>query len=269
MNMLQWYADWQNGEHAKVFDFRAALDNSNLIRNYDSFNDVRLLDERVDQNRNLTLLEVGCATGEFFRYLQIKYPRVNYYGIDISQPAIARAKEKYPEAKLFVNNPDNKVSDELNDFCHTESPEIVYTKDVVHHQTRPFDFLSDLLKIPSETLIIRCRTRDVGQTEMDPERSCQYYGGWVPFIVMNVDDLVAHIKTNAPQCEIVMYRNHMVLGGQLGRYLPKDCYLKETGTAETAIGVFKNTSHPGKVHIENRNDMNPHYTLGFVIKHGI
>ena len=264
---MKWYGDWQNREHVRHFDSRSALDDRNLALNYDSLNDVCLLNERVDRQKELNLLEVGCATGELYRYLQNKFPKVIYYGFDISRPAIDRAKEKYPEGKLFVNSSDVKISDTLKELRLPENPEVVYAKDVVHHQIRPFEFLVDLLKIPSEMLIIRCRTRDIGRTEVDPERSCQYhYRGWMPYIVINLEELIDHITREVPGCEVVVYRNRMVLGGQYNRFLPKDCYLPETGTAETAVGVFKNTRYPEKVTIEDRVDRNPKYTLCYRLK---
>jgi len=268
--LTKWYSDWQNRRHASEFDVRHTLDSKNLIRAYEAFNDVRLLNGRLDQSSDISLLEVGCATGEFYRYLRVKYPRVRYYGIDISRAAIARAREKYPEAHFAVSNPDIKITDALRDLRMPEHPEIVYAKDVVHHQTRPFEFVSGLLQLPSEALIMRCRTRDVGETELDPELSCQYhYDGWMPYIVVNLNALIDHILEANPGCEVVVLRNHMILGGQYNRFLPKECYLTETGTAETAVGVFKKTECPGKVSIEDRTDQNPNYSLGYKVRRGL
>lgn len=259
INISKWCADWQNEDHASHFDVRTALDDSNLLRNYECFNDVLLLNERIDRSKSLTLLEVGCATGEFYRYLQVRYPKLKYYGIDISHPAITRAKEKYPEARFFVSDPEAKILNVFEDPGIPRHPEVVYTKDVVHHQTSPFEFVSELLQIASEALIMRVRTRDIGPTETNPEFSCQYhYKGWVPYIVMNLQDLLDRITDQVPGCEVVVYRNHVVLGGQYNRHLPEACSLKRTGTAETAIGVFLATAHPGKITVEDRRD-NPRY----------
>ncbi len=262
MNIMEWYDDWQNQEHVRHFDSRSVLDDRNLALNYDSLNDVRLLNERVDRQKELNLLEVGCATGEFYRYLRIRYPKVKYYGLDVSQPAIKRAKEKYPNANFFVNRPDAGIFGTLKELGIPANPDIVYAKDVLHHQTRPFEFLSDLLKITSEMLVLRCRTRDRGRTEADPELSCQYhYNGWMPYIITNLNELIDHILKINPDWEVVALRNHMILGGQYNRFLPKDCYLPETGTAETAVGVFKKTDCPGKITIDNRHDQIPVYTI--------
>lgn len=266
----RWYADWQHASHASHFDGRYALDGENLVRNYQSLNDVRLLNEHVDRSRRLTLLEVGCATGEFYRYLQRRFPLVTYYGVDISEPAIERARAKYPEAKFFVARPDKRLPEVLRELGVPPAFELVYAKDVLHHQTRPFEFLADLLSVASETVILRCRTRDVGATELDPEKSCQHhYRGWMPYIVVNLPELMGVIADIAPDAEVAVLRHHVVLGGQYGRFLPKECYLCETGTAETALGIFKKATSPGRVNVEDRPDGRPRYTVGYQLRRGL
>ncbi len=251
-----WYDDWQDKRHAELFDSRARLTSGRLAKSYQSFNDVRLLNERLDRKRRVTLLEIGCATGEFYRYLRTVYPRLEYVGCDISEPAVARAREKFPEGRFFRCAPDHDVPELLSASQLTRAPEIVYTKDVLHHQTDPFGFLRRLLRVPSESLILRTRTRDVGPTVLDPEESCQrHYNGWMPYLVLNLEELLECIRAEAPESELCVYRNRMVLGGREGRLLPKECYLPETGTAETAIGVFLKTDQPGETHLEDRPDM--------------
>ena len=105
MKQSAWYGDWQNTQHAANFDARSRLDAANLFRDYESFNDVRLLNERVDPAKTYSLLEVGCATGEFHRYLGLKHPNIAYRGFDISAPAIERAKAKYPQGDFRITDP--------------------------------------------------------------------------------------------------------------------------------------------------------------------
>ncbi len=262
-----WYADWQHGRHAGFSDFRQTLDAKNLVRNDESFNDVRLLNERMVHDRAFSLLEIGCASGEFYRYLRIKYPKIDYYGLDISEPAVARARAKYPHVRFAVTRPQLPLREALRSLNVPARPEVLYAKDVMHHQTDPFGFLTQAFEIPSETVILRCRTRDVGATELNPEFSCQYhYGGWMPYIVVNLQELIDRIRSQSPAAEVVIYRNHMVLGGKYNRFLPKELYLKETGAAETAVGVFLRSPNPGQVTVKDRPDQNPRYTLGFRLK---
>lgn len=260
--MSDWYDDWQSADHARAFDGRAALGRRELERWYDGFNDVGLLAERVTSAHDGTLVEVGCATGDFYRYLRRRYPRLQYYGVDISGPAIARAREKYPAARFVRYDTGQRFADVLENLGLPKRADVVYAKDVVHHQVEPLGFVSSLLACAADTLIVRCRTRDVGPTEWNPDRSCQYhYGGWMPYIVINVDDLLDHLRREAPTAEIVVRRHHTVLGGRHGRYVPKDCYVPATGTAETAVGVYLRTAAPGRVDIADRPEQLPRRSL--------
>ena len=78
---------------------------------------------------------------------------------------------------------------------------------------------------------------------------------------MNLDEIIRHVLDVRPRAELRVLRNRTILGGWHYRYLPKDCCLEETGTAETAIGVFLKTSQPTRVTIEDRRDNEPRYTL--------
>lgn len=270
MSAVMWYDDWQHQQHAVAFDGCRRLDRRNLVRWQEGLNDVRLLNERVTRDRTLSLLEVGCATGELYRYLRIRYPRVRYYGLDISRVAIARAKQKYPEAAYFVNDPTTPIDATLQACGIPAHPELVYAKDVLHHQTEPLAFLSQLIQIAGEAVVVRCRTRDAGPTEWDPERSCQYhYDGWMPYLVVNLQELLDHVMAEAPEAEVVVYRNHTVLGGKYNRFLPKELFLPSTGTAETALGMFRRTEHPGRVTIADRVDKNSGCTWDAALRHAV
>ena len=262
-----WYTQWQRQTHVSRFDFRHQLDDRNLIRIYETLNDVRLLKERIDSSRSLNLFEVGCATGDFYRYLKLAFPRIRYAGMDISEPAIERAREKYPQGDFLLHSSGEGMGQLVKTEFSQDKVEIVYSKDVVHHQIDPLGFLSQLLQIASEALIIRCRTRDVGPTELNPERSRQFhYDGWVPFIVLNLKELIGHIQKEVPTAEVVIVRNHMILGGQYNRHLPADCSRKETGTSETAVGIFLKSDTPGQVSVRDKADNRPNTTIDHKLK---
>lgn len=251
-----WYADWQNDRHATLFDGRSSLPKRSLIRNYEFFSDVHLLNERLERLGNSRLLEVGCATGEFSRYLQWRHPRVDYVGTDISGPAIRRALEKYPKRRFMMCDPSLRLRESLRSLSLEAEWPVVYSKDVLHHQTDPFDFLEQMLEICSDTLVLRTRTRDHGATVLDPDRSCQYhYEGWMPYLVLNIDELIERIRQCAPECEVTIHRNRQVLGGKERRFLPKECYLAETGTAETAVRVVKRPLRGGRVDLLDRAEI--------------
>ena len=276
----RWFADWQNPEHARRFDGRAALSERQLLANLEVINDVRLLRRHLSPQQAGRVLEVGCATGEMYRYLRIRFPRMTYAGLDISQPAIERARAKYPAGAFHRCEPAEPVHQALN-HLGLESPfTVVYSKDVLHHQLDPWGFLEGLVAVTSELLILRTRTRDVGGTLLDPEQSCQFhYGGWMPYLVLNLEELIQRLRELCPRAHVVVLRNRKVLGGRENRYLPKACYLPETGTAETAVAVLLppgggsafggKTDRPGEVVVTDRQDEEPIYPWADRVSFGL
>ena len=88
-----------------------------------------------------------------------------------------------------------------------------------------------------KALILRLRTRDYGDTVLDIKNSCQlnYEDFWMPYIVLNFDELIDFLLDHEKVASIKVNRSYMVLGGQNNRYLPKDLFYKKTGTSETSL----------------------------------
>ena len=258
---VSWYAPWLSEAHAVYFNAHSALDDRNLMRLYETLNDVRLLKERLDQGRVYSLLEVGCATGDFSRYLKLTFPRVLYHGLDISQPAIQQAKRKYPRIPFAVRAPEQELFSVCQEAWGRNQFDVVFSADVFHHQPEPLAFLSELFSMGSHMVIFRCRTRDKGKTQWDWTFSRQFhYGAWVPYLVVNLEELIQFIQSLSKNCELVIYRSHTVLGNRNDRQLPEDCSFPSTGTAETAVGIFLTSNSPGKVTLINRWDNRPNTT---------
>ena len=246
---------WQEPDHADIFDATATFSLTELRHHYEGFNEFNLLMAHKKSISEHDFVEIGCATGELYRYLSAYHPEFNYRGFDISRPAIERAHQKYQHGIFEVCKPD--LSDLITENF---SPGVVWSRDVIHHQPNPFDYLSKLLSISNEVTIIRTRTRDKGASVLDPEMSCQLqYNSWVPYLIFNTDELVKAI------CEIIsvkrmfVYKHYMQLGGLHNRFVPKDCYLSETGTAETALYIVrsKNSDTSPHVSVSSTNESRP------------
>ncbi len=207
-----------------------------MKKRFESFNEVRLLREHAQEISGTTLFEIGCATGEFGRYVQQCLPRFRYTGYDISQPAIGRAVEKYGTDRYRLL--EAPISAFRESFGRSD---VVFCRDVIQHQLDPYAFIASLLDIAKQALILRLRTRDVGDTVFDAEQSCQYHYDrhWVPFLVLNTTELIERICADPTVTKIVVSRRHETLGGHHLRYVPKDLFYSETGTAETALIVLK------------------------------
>jgi len=232
------YESFHTHLHAETFDNGYNYNIRGLKKVYESFNEVKLFLEFKPSLNDKAFLEVGCATGELYRYLEHYHKDIVYFGLDISREAITRAKEKYPLANFFVVDGNKKTSEQVENL--KINPSILFARDVIPHQANPFEFLSDLISVSQDLAIFRVRTRDRGKTVLDPEVSCQWYcGKWAPYMVLNIDEVVDVIKASVKFETLYITKHYMQLGGYNSRYLPKECYYPETKTAETSIVIKK------------------------------
>jgi len=63
-----------------------------------------------------TVLDYGCGTGDFYRFLKRRGIQVKYTGVDINENFIALARKKYPECTFKVMNADDDVFDGFFDY---------------------------------------------------------------------------------------------------------------------------------------------------------
>lgn len=123
---------WNSPEHAKAFDFRAKMPLRMLKQDLSRFNDVQML-QRI--NMDGTFLEVGCATGEMYRYVHAVWPDTHYLGLDVSESAVVLATQKYGGHLFSTKVPLNVQFD------------TVYCKDVIQHQDNPYGFIENLVHL--------------------------------------------------------------------------------------------------------------------------
>jgi len=61
--------------------------------------------ENLDfQNNNLSLLDIGCATGEFIKYVSTILSNINFEGIDIEKKLIDKARTNNPNSNFYIND---------------------------------------------------------------------------------------------------------------------------------------------------------------------
>lgn len=224
---------WNDNLHAEVFDYFSHYPSFLLKKHFESFNEVRLLNQYTKSIKGNRFFEIGCATGELYRYISLYLPQFEYHGFDISALAINLAKKKYGNLSFSLISSIDEVAKNFG------VSNVVFCRDVVIHQTEPFEFIDKLLSLSQECLVMRLRTRDVGKTILDTQLSCQRHYGkyWVPYIVLNTDEMVQRIFNCSNVKRIIISRRYEVLGGYNGRYLPKDLYYIDTKGAETAVLV--------------------------------
>lgn len=229
------YAGWNTREHLEAFDMWNAHSDMYFNYVYGCFSEQVYLKRAIEEFSAPSILDVGCATGTTYRYIKnvSKGRKFEYAGVDLSQPAIDKAKKLYPGINF-----QKKEHESLSEFCGRKF-DIVSSRDTVMHQLDPLAFFRELLSVTQGFLIVRLRTRDKGKTVFDVEQSCQmnYDSHWMPYIVLNIDELLEFIKSIPGVARVTINRSYEVLGGRNSRFLPKDLYFTEAGGAETSVSI--------------------------------
>tara|TARA_B100000579_G_C22802628_1_gene840764 strand:+ start:861 stop:1703 length:843 start_codon:yes stop_codon:yes gene_type:complete len=234
MKENKYFTGWDTKSHLDKFNPWNYYSNSFFNYTFGAFFENKKMLELLNKNNNISVLDVGCASGYLLRYIlknKSDFNTKNYLGIDISKSAIDFAQKKYGKANFQVLDNENLT------FKDNTLYDIVYSRDTIQHQVNPIQFINKLLNLSKNYLVVRLRTRDKGKTEFNSDVSCQmhYDKFWMPYIVINIDELIQIFKLNAFIKEILINKSYMILGGQNQRYIPKDLYFSEFGTAETTI----------------------------------
>lgn len=82
------------------------------LKRYHMLSDIAPADELI----NSKVLDYGCGTGDFYRFLKRRDVTVKYTGVDINPNFIALAKEKYPECTFRVMNADDDEFEGFYDY---------------------------------------------------------------------------------------------------------------------------------------------------------
>ncbi len=65
---------------------------------------------------NSTVLDYGCGTGDFYRFLKRRGIKVKYTGVDINENFIDLAQKKYPKCTFKVMNADDDEFEGFYDY---------------------------------------------------------------------------------------------------------------------------------------------------------
>lgn len=91
----------------------------------------------------ISVLEVGCGLGAFTNYMSMALPDVQIVGMDISQTAIEKASNSYPELEFIVgdlNEIDNLVCREENNF------DVIVLSEIMWYILQSLDKITEKLK---------------------------------------------------------------------------------------------------------------------------
>jgi 2-polyprenyl-3-methyl-5-hydroxy-6-metoxy-1,4-benzoquinol methylase len=95
-------------------------------------------------SNGVRMLDVGCGRGRIVNRLAALYPRSRFVGMDLSEDAIAKAREEASRANL-----DNTefVAVDVSDFDQTaerDSFDFITTFDAIHDQAKPLNVLKGI-----------------------------------------------------------------------------------------------------------------------------
>lgn len=108
---------------------------------------------RLDKNEAHSILDFGCGTGLFCKYLSENLPKAKIKGVDISKQMIERAKKNCPGGNFYVGD---ILSFNLSNF------DIIVSKDVFNHVYKIPTIISRLNQLLNKNgmLIIANRERE-------------------------------------------------------------------------------------------------------------
>jgi ubiquinone/menaquinone biosynthesis C-methylase UbiE len=82
------------------------------LRRYHMLSDI----VSAEELNNSTVLDYGCGTGDFYRFLKRRDINVTYTGVDINENFINLAQQKYPECTFKVMNADDDEFEGFYDY---------------------------------------------------------------------------------------------------------------------------------------------------------
>ena len=92
------------------------------------------------------VLDVGCASGGFFNIMRTIEPTIDYTGIDIAEPPIKLARERYPEARF-------EVTDGLTIPFADGEFDLVHITGVLCNEPRYRELISEMYRVSNRFVV--------------------------------------------------------------------------------------------------------------------
>lgn len=147
----------------------------------------------------IKVLDVGCASGGFFNIMRTLEPTLDYIGIDIAQPAVDMARQKYPEARFEVTDGTTiPFDDGTFDLVHCTS--------VMVNDPRYQEIWKEMYRVTSRFVLADMRLlKGIGGQEGVPESKyrIQFEGqeqeAIVPYVVNDGDEVISYLLKLEPR----------------------------------------------------------------------
>ncbi len=147
----------------------------------------------------IKVLDVGCASGGFFNIMRTLEPTIDYIGIDIAQPAVDLARQKYPEARFEVTSGMAiPYDDGTFDLVHCTS--------VLNNEPRYPEIWTEMYRVANRFVLADMRLlKDIGGREnaQDSRYIIQFEGqdqeAVVPYVVSDADEVISFLLSLNPR----------------------------------------------------------------------
>ena len=230
---MEHFNAWNSADHLENFsEWSRDLEIYRNLRNRQIYGNLgRCISEVIDHSAVINELGVGGGRSfQYFRWLtqNASHETYDYLGYDIAPACVDFCKEKFGNRFELIEE-DGRYRP-----C-----DLFYFFDVLVHAPEPLRLIEKVGLSAKKYLCFQTPTRDCGQTEFDVEKSCRLENGvWVPWIVFNVDELIGHLRDQGFERFLVLKTYKQFAGGG-NRYLPREFFDPETGSARTAICAIK------------------------------
>ena len=139
------------------------------------------------------VLDIGCASGGFFNIMRSMEPTIDYVGMDIVEPALELARNRYPEARfMLADGFEIPFDDGTFDLVHCTS--------VLNNEPRYQELLPEMYRVSNRFVLTDMRLlKDLAASG---NRGPFYYDikfegdsqeATVPYVVNDADEVVNYL----------------------------------------------------------------------------
>tara|TARA_B100001758_G_C18414064_1_gene618046 strand:+ start:3491 stop:4270 length:780 start_codon:yes stop_codon:yes gene_type:complete len=184
-----------------------------------------------------SLLDIGCAVGGFSEILHDYEETIEYFGVDVSEEMIIRAKEKYPDLSFRAIDCVNSMEFEDSAF------HLVQSWGVTVHEPEYRELLKESWRVCSEILIFDMRLKMTPDEYLDKEVSYTLNPGGVKYhyVVANIYDFIQFLIDLKPVPGIIEMYGYEAAPNKFS-FVPEDF----GSIFMFGIAIYKNNNQVGK-----------------------
>ena len=144
------------------------------------------------------VLDVGCASGGFFNIMRSIEPTIDYTGIDIAQPPIKLARERYPEARF-------EVTDGLTIPFADGEFDLVHITGVLCIEPRYRELIAEMYRVSNRFVLVDMRLlkdarnmEEVRKARFRIHFAEEFDAVTVPYVICDADEEIDFMLTLDP-----------------------------------------------------------------------